>query len=225
MSGYATIDLQDIDLSGLRLVKETYQWLDGQDHSRWVFRSRRGGNYFKLWNPTYIRCDHILRGLESGFYDESTVPALQGVITSKGICRGYVMHPCKPVRKHDPDFHFVVLEKTARTGLFSVQYSRYHAMQYGQGFSLIDLEAIHPLSDLPGLTSRYHCFFDDPEYERFVIDVYHSMHPDFPAVQPGTSIKRERSGLEKLSSRFRTLRRWLSIRWSAAFHHVDRIEF
>lgn len=69
MSSYETIELRDIDLPRLKLVKETYQWFAGQDHSRWTFRSRQSGDYFKIWNPTYIRRDHFLRGLESGFYD------------------------------------------------------------------------------------------------------------------------------------------------------------
>lgn len=224
MSAYATIDLRDLDLSRLRLVKETYQWIQDQDHSRWIFQARKTGDYLKIWNPTYVRRDHILRGLESGFYDETTVPALQAVITAGGICRGYIMHKCKPLRERDPDFHNWILEKTARTRLCFVQYSRYHAMRHGTRFSLIDLEAIHPLVELPTLTSKYHCFFDDPEYERFVIELYCGLFPHLPAVQPQTSVNKKPSAIEKMRSRMRTLIQHLSIRWGAIWNHMDRIE-
>lgn len=224
MNSYATIDLRDIDLSALRLVKETYQWFGDQDHSRWVFQSRASSDYFKIWNPTYIRRDHLLRGLDLGFYDATTVPALQGLITADGICRGYAMHKCTPVRERNLDFHFVVLERTAHTCLFSVQYSRYHAMQYGDRFSLIDLEAVHPLSELRNLASRYQCVFDDPEYERFVIDLYGRMYPHWPAVEPSTREKRKPSAMDKIRSRARTLTQKLTTRWRAIFNHIEMIE-
>ncbi len=38
--GYDTIPLSDIDLSRLKLVKEACHWIDGRDHSRWLFRTR-----------------------------------------------------------------------------------------------------------------------------------------------------------------------------------------
>lgn len=224
MSSYATIELHDLNLAKLKLIKETYQWFDNQDHSRWIFQSRESGDYFKIWNPTYIRRDHILRGLEAGFYDESTVPAFRGVIIAEGVCRGYVMHKCKPVRERDLDFHALILEKTAQTGFFSVQYSRYHAMRYGTCFSLIDLEAVHHLSELRTLTSRYHCFFDDPEYERFVVDLYCGLFPRLPALQPHTPLKQKSSLMEKMYSRFWTFTQRLSNYWGVIFNHVEMIE-
>lgn len=134
------------------------------------------------------------------------------------------MHKCKPVRERDPDFHDLILEKTARTRLFSVQYSRYHVMRFGTRFSLVDLEAIHPLSELPILTGKYNCFFDDPEYERFVIELYCRLFPHLPAVQPHTPVNQKSSAMQKVYSRVRTLTQKLSILWRVNFKHIDRIE-
>lgn len=225
MSSAPTIHLGDINLSSLKLIKETCQWIGDQDHSRWIFRSHTSGNYFKIWNTTYVRRDHILRGLESGFYDESTVPAFQTLITANGVCRGYVLRKCSPARTRDPDFDALILEKTAQTGFFAVQYSRYHAMQYGNRLSLIDLEAVHPLDELPFLADRYHCFFDDAEYERFVVDLYHNTFPQRPVPRQLTPAKTKSTAMQKARSLFQSFTRRLRIRWGAIFNHIKKIEY
>jgi hypothetical protein len=230
------IQLTDIDLSELKLVKETYRWFGDQDHSRWVFRTRasssegQGSFYFKIWNPTYIRRDHVLRGLESGFYDESTIPAFHALISAKGICRGYVMRTCLPNRRKNPDFHARILAKTAQTGFFCVQYSRSHSMRYGAKFSLVDLEAIHPLAEFPVLSSYYHCSFDDPEYERFVAGLSCHTSPEVsrPEKQTAASNSLPKQILypyHKARSLYRKLQRRLVIYVGTVFNHIERIEY
>src|SRR4051812_23085112 len=98
----------------------------GHDHSRWVFRTRQSDPqrgepvYFKIWNSTYIRRDHMLRALEAGFYDETLVPALHGMIFHHGICRGYSMRAGAPIHCMDQNFDQAVREKTVATDYFSL---------------------------------------------------------------------------------------------------------
>jgi hypothetical protein len=229
---YDTIQLADIDLSRLKLVKESCHRFGDQDHSRWLFRTRRdslGGEqlYYKIWNPTYIRRDHLLQGIESGFYDETTTPAFLAVILAGGVCRGYVMRRCRFSRRRDPALHALVLERTEETGLFAVQYSRSHTMRYGARSSMVDLEAIHPLDELPCLCSLYRCFFDEPEYERFVIDLYCRTFPHL-AVPPLTRRPPPSSFPAKQAlypfRKARDLYKSLVIRVGTVFSHVERIQ-
>jgi hypothetical protein len=230
---YPTIPLASIDLSGLRLVKEACHRFGDQDHSRWLFKTPRGRPpgaeelYYKVWNPTYVRRDHLLRGIDSGFYDESTTPALHAVIMAGSICRGYVMKACRPDRGRDPALHALVLRKTAETGLFAVQYGRGHVMRYGEKSSLVDLEAIHPLEELPFLPSCYRCFFDEPDYERFVIDLYCRAFPGRVAPQPtrrpSPSALPARLALYPFR-RARELQKAVATRLGVVFNHVERIQ-
>lgn len=232
------IQMTDINLSKLKLVKETCRWFGDQDHSRWVFRTRENSSeedtfFFKIWNPTYIRRDHVLRGVESGFYDETTIPAFYAFIFAKGICRGYVMRKCIPYHRKDPDFSALILRKTAQTGFFCVQYSRFHSMRYGDKFSLVDLEAIHPLAEFPFLASRYpRCIFDDLEYEGFVIDLYCRTFPhlDVPrstrqSYRLGSLPEHAPYSYWKARSLYRDIYRRLAIRLGTVFNHIDRIEY
>jgi hypothetical protein len=100
-------------------------------------------------------------------------------------------------------------------------------MRYGERHSLTDLEAIHPLVELPLMTSEYHCFFDDPEYERFVIDFYCHTYPHLDVPQPtkqpyGRSVPKP---FRKIRSLYESLYRKLVIRLGTVFNHVDRIEY
>jgi hypothetical protein len=170
--------LADLDLSDLALVKERVRWIGAEDHCRWVFRvprtARRAGArdvYVKVWNPTYVRRDHALRALDAGFYDERTVPALRALIYHRGICRGYAMAPCGRSRRVDPVFYDAVVEATARTGLFHVDFGRYHALRYAGWYSLIDLDGVHPLGEL-GRMPVAPCAFGSADYERFVCTLH-----------------------------------------------------
>ena len=114
-------------------------WFGEQDHSRWVFRTPRKYRiagvqdlYLKIWNPTYIRRDNILAGIQSRFYDEQTVPAFFGLIYQDGICRGYAMKRCTRKLKQvlDVAYYQRIKEKSIKSGHFNYQFSQYHVMQY-----------------------------------------------------------------------------------------------
>lgn len=176
------LQLTDFDIRSLEVVKETILWLDGQDHCRWVLKtpaksigSTSGSMYLKVWNTTYIRRDNILTGLDVGFYDEQTTPALTGLIFHKGVCRGYATSHCTRYwrRPWEHRFYSLIQGKSLKTGYFTYQFSPYHVMRYKNQPSLIDLEGIYRLDALPEL-AKYHSRFDDRKYEQFVIDLYNS---------------------------------------------------
>ncbi len=177
---YEIFQLTDFDLTRLDVVQEYVRWIDDQDHSRWVLRTRREPSsflnkelYVKIWNPTYVRRDNILEGIHVGFYDKQTTPALTGILFHKGICRGYVTHKCSRYwrRNWEKDFYSLIQKRTARTGHFAYQYSRYHVMRYKNQPSMIDLEGIYPIDELYNLIN-YHSKFDDKHYESYITDLY-----------------------------------------------------
>ena len=120
-----------------------------------------------LENATYVRSVNVLRALDAGFYDDQTTPALAALIVHQGVCRGYLTYACRPCYVLDPAYHRVIMGKTRSTGLFNVQFSRYHVMKFGRRSTLIDLEGIYPIEDAARM-SEFHCSFDDPDYEAFV---------------------------------------------------------
>lgn len=173
-----TLQLADFDLTRCEVVKETVLWLDGQDHSRWVLKTDSGGFgrnglYLKIWNPSYVRRDNILAGIEVGFYDEQTTPALMGPIFHDGVCRGYVTNGCTRYwgRRWEAGFYRLIQDKSAKTGYFSYQFSRDHVMRFKNQPSLIDLEGIYPVGDLPALAT-YHGTFDDERYQGYIAGLY-----------------------------------------------------
>lgn len=178
------LQLTDFNLAKLAVVKETVLWLDGQDHSRWVLKTQmksegrsREELYLKIWNPTYIRRDNILAGIDVGFYDRQTTPALTGLIFHQGICRGYATNKCTRYwrRPWEERFYNLIQEKSAKTGYFSYQFSPYHVLRYRNQPSLVDLEGIYRLSELPALPI-FHGHFDDVKYERYVTDLYNERY-------------------------------------------------
>lgn len=174
-----TFLLKDIDINSMQIVKETFEWYGTQDHSRWIFKentksgNRKNNKYFKIWNPNYIRRDNILKAIESGFYDDITTPALCGIILHNGLCRGYVMHECKSDWRLQLDdvFFKKIKERSLSTGYFHIQFSPCHVMKYYGKLSLIDLEGVFSICELPK-TKEMHCFFDLKEYEEFIVSLY-----------------------------------------------------
>jgi len=176
---YRTIQLTDIAVPTLKPFKVTLAHFGAQDHSRWVFRGALAGCtktfFYKIWNPSYVRRDNILAAIESGFYDERLVPALWGLITHKGLCRGYVMHEGRT--GHDAlteGFRDFVFLRTRETGYFAVQFARCHTMIYERKLSLLDLEAVYSIDAFNQLP-QLHCQFDDSCYGSFVEGLYKEM--------------------------------------------------
>jgi hypothetical protein len=128
--------------------------------------------YYKIWNPSYVRRDNILAAIESGFYDERTVPALQSLIFHAGVCRGYVMGEgeLRPDACTD-EFRAVVYARTEGTGYFFIQFGPSHTMIYQDRRSLLDIEGVYPIAALPHLAD-YRCHMDDSAYARFVAGLY-----------------------------------------------------
>ena len=172
-----THQLTDVPLRDLVPEKVTIAWIRGQDHSRWVLRTRKNrdatGRFYKIWNPSYVRRDNILSAVEAGFYDDRTTPALDGLLICRGICRGYVMRIGVPNRRLNPDFFDLVAARTRETGYFQVQFSASHTMLCDGQASLLDLEAVWPLADYP----RFRSDFENHDYERFVAKLYHETYP------------------------------------------------
>lgn len=161
--------LDTIDLRSLRLMVERNVWRNGHDHSRWIFQSRAGPEplVYKIWNPSYIRRDNILTGLETGLYTADTVPALRAVIMSDGMCRGYVMAKGQRNRSPAPHLARALWMATWRSGHFLAQYRVSHTILCEGQPSLIDLEAVHPVhgeQDWPIAKIN----IEDPDYERLI---------------------------------------------------------
>jgi hypothetical protein len=128
-----------------------------------------------------------LEGINVGFYDEQTTPAFAGIILHKGICRGYAMNTCFRYwkRKWEKPFNGLIRKRSAQTGYFAYQFSRYHVMQYNHQPSLIDLEGIYPIGELHNLTN-YHSRFDDRHYESYITSLYNERYhrsAEHPLVQ------------------------------------------
>ena len=180
---YEIVQLSDIDMSRLKLVKESTSCINGRDHSRWVFRDKFSAadsslhsRYLKIWNQNHVRRDNVLEAIKAGFYDESTASALAALIFHKGVCRGYITDACKLTYRRDNEFYEILKKKTTACDYFAIQFSRYHAGIYNGKYSLIDLEGVHPIQDLPEMPTL-HSFFDDNDYGRFVMSRFLTLYP------------------------------------------------
>jgi len=170
---YKSFNLENIDVSSFSIVKERKKLYHNQDHSRWVYYDNNN-LYYKIWNSTYVRRDNILEGLNNGFYDDTTTPALKGLIYHEGVCRGYVMEKVNPLS--DPNiihnFYNIIKEKTAITKYFYFDYCKQHVMDFKGKPCLIDLEGIYPFINLQDfLKGEYNSSFADSNYKEFVCNI------------------------------------------------------
>lgn len=215
------LELSDINFLKMKLIKESTSKFNEQDHSRWVFKDNyraadgsRCTRYLKVWNPQYIRRDNILGALEAKFYDETTVPALTGLIYHQEVCRGYVTQACELTHKIGNEFYENLKRKTVECGFYAIQYSRYHIGHFSKGYSLFDLEGVHPIRDLPEISSL-RSSFDDENYGLFVVSQFVALYPS-RIEELGNyefmPIPSWRSNLRKIADAIyplRLLRRWL----------------
>ena len=95
------ISLDTIDVQSMKPIYERSKYWGNQDFSRWVFKDESTNLYYKIWNETYVKRNGVVSGLLSGLYDETTVPALVGLIFWEGVCRGYVMEHLGDVHKKE----------------------------------------------------------------------------------------------------------------------------
>jgi hypothetical protein len=171
-----TVDYSELTFD-MQLVRKRVRCVGGQDHSRSVYRGPRlaaqvedSSLLYKVWSPTYARCGNILDGLESGFYDSTTAPALVALIFEGPVCRGYVMEECTKYGKIPRAFYERVKEVTAQTGRFHYDLTGCNIMRFGDRYSLIDLESVYPLSEAANLDA-HHCRFAYKDYEKFVMSL------------------------------------------------------
>ena len=169
---YNSFQLDEIDFTNLKVIHQRESVYEGQDHARWVYYDKNNNLYYKLWNPTYIRKNNVLEGIENKFYDNTTTPALKGVIYYEDICRGYVMEGVNKNSKDSKTFYEIIKQKTFITGYFYFDYCKQHIMNYKDQFCLIDLEGIYPLSELQNfLDHKYNSSFADNNYKEFVCNI------------------------------------------------------
>ena len=149
------VSLDTIDIRNMTPVYERAKYYGPHDYSRWVFRDEHTRHYYKIWNETYVKSNNIISGLLSGFYDETTVPALKGLIFWEGKCRGYIMDDLGDVsNKGDMisdqnynDYHNFILEKVKKTQYFPHDFCQKHVRVYKNGYSLMDLEGIYHIEE------------------------------------------------------------------------------
>ena len=167
--------LTELDLTSMYSVKELICWYGNQDHLRWILKD--GNFFYKIWNPTSIRKNNLLKALDVDFYDENLIPAFVGLIFHKQECRGYVMKKGRQNKKLNPEIYDLLKNKTKRTNYFTYQFSPFHTIKLKKKYSLIDLEGVYHLSDLKKL-KYYHCEFSFLDYKSFVYYLYNSKyHP------------------------------------------------
>ena len=165
------IDLSSFNPLDMQMVKSREKWYGEDDHSRWVFKENN--LYYKIWNETYIRKNGVKKGIDCGFYDESTVPSLVALIYSEDVCRGYVTKKCEVCEEDTTSFKEVIKNKTKETGFFIYDITDKHIMKIGDKFSLIDLEGVCSLSEYEDIANdRFNASFSSQEYRRFVYELY-----------------------------------------------------
>lgn len=166
------ISLDSIDFENLCLIHNKLRIYGNQDHRRCIYFDRNTNLYYKVWDISYVRRDNILDAINAGFYDESTVPALKGLLYYEDICRGYVMAHVHETTKDSDRFFHLIKQKTIDTQYFYFDYCDKHIMEYDGKFSLIDLEGIYHMSELNNfLNHDYYSSFADEKYKEFVCNI------------------------------------------------------
>ena len=168
---YDTISLDSFNPLDMKLIKSREKCYGSDDHSRWVFEDN--GLYYKLWNETYIRNNGVKLGIDCGFYDESTTPALVSLVYHNDVCRGYVTKKCDMCFGDVKSFYEVIDNKTIETNHFVYDFSEKHIMKFENKFSLIDLEGIYPLSKYEEIAEdRNNASFSSEKYREFVYEIH-----------------------------------------------------
>ncbi len=86
------------------------------------------------------------------------------------------MESCSFSYQMETAFYKVIKDKTVACNFFAIQFSRHHIGLYNRKYSMIDLEGVHPIKDLPDMMSL-HAFFDHNDYRRFVTSRFLALYP------------------------------------------------
>jgi len=168
---YNIISLDSFNPLDMNLIKSREKWYGKDDHSRWIFEYE--DLYYKIWNDTYIRKDGVKLGIDCGFYDETTTPALESLIYYDDVCRGYVTKKCDLCFEDITPFYEIIKNKTIETNHFVYDFSKQHVVNFNDRYSLIDLEGVFPLSEYENIAyDRYNASFSSEEYREFVYEIY-----------------------------------------------------
>jgi len=122
------------------------------------------GNYFyKIWDTHFWRCQHFLKGIEVGFYDQDNTP-LVALIYDGQHCRGYITR----AGIHDPQvsrgpylipiaqqssqayisFYNDLLQRTRATGYAYIDLTPANIVLESDKIRIIDLEPLLPLASV-----------------------------------------------------------------------------
>ncbi len=144
--------LEELPLEKMNIVQERNTWFQGQNHRRIIYYHEKERAYYKIWDVDYIRKENFLNGLNSGFFDKTLIPALNGIILdSHHHVRGYIMQAGTPLRKVTISMFVSLLQRTIQTGFFYYELHHKSVIVLEGKTSFIDLESIYPLSRLPEL--------------------------------------------------------------------------
>ena len=181
------ISLDTIDVKKMTPIYERSKYWGELDFSRWVFRDETTNLYYKIWNDTYVKRNGIISGLISGLYDETTVPALVGIIFWEGVCRGYVMEHLGDVHKKEdmisdqdyPQFYNHILNKVKQTNYFPYDLCQKHMRKYKNKISLMDLEGVHHIDEYEFRLKEHNhlgikgLFINNQQWEKDIQSLYY----------------------------------------------------
>ena len=181
------ISLDTIDVKKMTPIYERSKYWGELDFSRWVFRDETTNLYYKIWNDTYVKRNGIISGLISGLYDETTVPALVGIIFWEGVCRGYVMKHLGDVHKKEdmisdedyPQFYNHILNKVKQTNYFPYDLCQKHMRKYKNKISLMDLEGVHHIDEYEFRLKEHNhlgikgLFINNQQWEKDIQSLYY----------------------------------------------------
>ena len=181
------ISLDTIDVPNMTPIYERAKYWGKHDFSRWVFKDESTNLYYKIWNETYVKRNGVVSGLLSGLYDETTVPALVGLIFWEGVCRGYVMEHLGDVHtKEDmisdedyPKFYNHILQKVKDTNYFPYDLCQKHMRKYKDTISLMDLEGVHHIDEYEYRLKEHNdlgikgLFINNQQWEKDIKDLFY----------------------------------------------------
>ena len=150
------IQLSSLDLRDCAIVlNKADRVVDGINHGRSVYWDKKNKLYYKIFHKDYIRRENFIRGYEAGFFDK-LAPALVGIIYNGDEITGYVTKEGKLLSDSEFDFEMIpdgfltLLKDTIiSTNLFYYDFVPINIIEVGGEVSLIDLESIYDLKDLP----------------------------------------------------------------------------
>jgi hypothetical protein len=148
------VQLTDIDLSTLEIVKDKYdRVVNGVNQGRVVYKGN--GYYVKIFHPDYCRLGNFHRALSSGFLN-GLVPSLTHLIMSNDKVVGYVtLSGEHPTTVPQPLTRTILRNSKQRSMVFYdlVPINVIKDSYYGQ-WGLIDLESVYAMDSLSDMKTH-----------------------------------------------------------------------